>query len=139
MDSQTVILIGVGLYVAAMLAVGIYVAGKSKSMSDFAVGGRNMSLSVCSISIVATWFGAGPMMSSAAAAYSGRTLELLRDPIVSGVSLLIAGFFFARTYRRSERMTHIELFEERIGKFAGVISAISICTDEIILHKGVSR
>jgi SSS family solute:Na+ symporter len=123
MDSQTVILIGIGLYVAAMLAVGIYVAGKSTSMSDFAVGGRNMSLSVCSISIVATWFGAGPMMSSAAAAYSGRTLELLRDPVVSGVSLLIAGFFFARTYRRSERMTHIELFEERIGKFAGVLSA----------------
>lgn len=123
MDSQNVILIGVLLYVAVMLLVGIYAAGKSGSMSDFAVGGRNMSLSVCSISIIATWFGAGPMMSSAAAAYAGRTLEVLRDPVVSGVSLLIAGFFFARTYRRSERMTHIELFEERIGNLAGVISA----------------
>jgi len=123
MDSQAIILLGVCIYVVLMLAVGIYVAGKSASMNDFAVGGRNMSLSVCSISIIATWFGAGPMMSSAAAAYSGRTLEVLRDPVVSGVSLLIAGFFFARTYRRSERMTHIELFEERIGVFAGVISA----------------
>ena len=123
MDSQTIILLGACIYVLLMLAVGIYVAGRSASMNDFAVGGRNMSLSVCSISIVATWFGAGPMMSSAAAAYSGRTLEVLRDPVVSGISLLIAGFFFARTYRRSERMTHIELFEERIGVFAGVISA----------------
>ena len=123
MESQTIILIGVGLYVAAMFAVGIFVAGKSESMTDFAVGGRNMSLSVCSISIVATWFGAGPMMSSAAAAYAGRSLEVLRDPVVSGVSLLIAGFFFARTYRRTERMTHIEIFEQRVGKLAGVISA----------------
>ena len=123
MDSQTIILIGVLAYVAAMLGVGIFVAGKSGSMADFAVSGRNMSLTVCSISIVATWFGAGPMMGSAAAAYSGRTLELLRDPIVSGISLLIAGFFFVRTYRRSRRMTHIEFFELRIGKFAGVISA----------------
>ena len=123
MDSQTVILIGVGIYVVVMLAVGIYAAGKSGSLSDFAVCGRNMSLTVCSISIVATWFGSGPMMGSAAAAYAGNKLEVLRDPIVSGVSLLIAGFFFVRTYRRSNRMTHVEFYETRIGNFAGVISA----------------
>ncbi len=124
MDSQTIILIGVGIYVALMLAVGIYVAGKSTSMSDFAVSGRNMSLTVCSVSIVATWFGSGPMMGSAAAAYAGNTLEVLRDPIVSGISLLIAGFFFARTYRRSERITPIEFHEIRIGNIAGVMSSI---------------
>jgi hypothetical protein len=37
-----------------MLAVGMLVAGKSSSLGDFAVTGRNMSLTVCSISIVAT-------------------------------------------------------------------------------------
>jgi len=123
MDSQTIILIGVGAYVVVMLAVGIYVAGKSTSMSDFAVSGRNMGLTVCSISIVATWFGSGPMMGSAAAAYSGNTLEVLRDPFVSGISLLIAGFFFVRTYRRSKRITPIEFHEIRIGNLAGVISS----------------
>ena len=123
MDSQTIILIGAGMYVALMLAVGLYVAGKSTSIGDFAVSGRNMSLTVCSISIVATWFGSGPMMGSAAAAYSGNTLEVLRDPFVSGVSLLIAGFFFARTYRRSERMTPVEFHEIRIGNIAGVLSS----------------
>ena len=123
MDSQAIILVGVVIYVIAMLAVGFLAAGKSGSMSDFAAGGRNMSLTVCSISIVATWFGAGPMMGSAAAAYAGRTLEVLRDPVVSGVSLLIAGFFFARTYRRSLRYTHVEFLEERVGKVAGIISS----------------
>lgn len=124
MDSQTIILIGIGIYVSVMLAVGIYVAGKSASMNDFAVGGRKMSLTVCSVSIIATWFGSGPMMGSAAAAYAGNKLEVLRDPVVSGVSLLIAGFFFVRTYRRSKRMTHVEFHETRIGNFAGVISAL---------------
>lgn len=123
MESQTIILVGVGVYVAMMLAVGIYAAGKSTSMNDFAVSGRNMSLSVCSISIVATWFGSGPMMGSAAAAYAGNTLEVLRDPIVSGISLLVAGFFFVRTYRRSNRITHVEFYETRIGNLAGIISA----------------
>ena len=115
MDSQTIILIGVGIYIVVMLAVGIYAAGKSNSISDFAVGGRNMSLTVCSISIVATWFGSGPMMGSASAAYRGATLEVLTDPIASGVSLLIAGFFFARTYRRSMRMSPVEFLETRVG------------------------
>ena len=123
LSSQSIILIGVGIYVLLMLAVGIYVAGKSNSMRDFAVSGRNMSLAVCSISIIATWFGSGPMMGSAAAAYAGNTLEVLRDPLVSGVSLLIAGFFFVRTYRRSGRITPIEFHETRIGNLAGVISS----------------
>jgi Na+/proline symporter len=123
LTSQTIILFGVVLYVIAMLAVGLFVAGKSTSIGDFAVSGRNMSLTVCSISIVATWFGSGPMMGSASAAYRGATLEVLTDPIASGVSLLIAGFFFARTYRRSMRMSPVEFLESRVGKFAGVISA----------------
>jgi len=107
-----------------MLAVGVFVARKSDSMSDFAVSGRNMSLTVCSISIIATWFGSGPMMGSAAAAYRGSMLEVLRDPFVSGISLLIFGFFFARLYRRSKRLTHIELLERRYGNVAGVISVM---------------
>lgn len=123
MDSQDIILIGVAIYVAVMLVVGILVAGKSTSMSDFAVSGRNMGLTVCSVSIVATWFGSGPMMGSAAAAYAGNNLEVLRDPFVSGISLLIAGFFFVRTYRRSGRITPIEFHEIRIGNLAGVISS----------------
>jgi solute:Na+ symporter, SSS family len=123
MDSQTIILLGVGIYVAVMLVVGILAAGRTQSMSEFAVSGRNMGLTVCSVSIIATWFGSGPMMGSAAAAYAGNTLEVLRDPIVSGISLLIAGFFFARTYRRSKRITPIEFHEIRIGNLAGVISS----------------
>lgn len=107
-----------------MLAVGMFVARKSDSMTDFAVSGRNMSLTVCSISIMATWFGSGPMMGSAAAAYRGSTLEVLRDPFVSGISLLIFGFFVARLYRRSKRLTHIELLERRYGNVAGVISVL---------------
>jgi Na+/proline symporter len=40
------------------------------------------------------------------------------------VSLLIAGFFFARTYRRSRRYTHIDFYEDRIGGPAAVFSVV---------------
>ncbi|MFT5140100.1 MAG: SSS family solute:Na+ symporter [Lysobacterales bacterium] len=124
MDSstQTTILVGTGLYVLVMLAIGLFVSKKSTDLDDFAASGRNMSMSVCAISIIATWFGAGPMMGSAAAAYSGNKLEVLRDPLVSGIALIIAGFFFVRTYNRSRRLTHIAFYETRIGDLAGIIS-----------------
>ncbi len=122
-STQTIILVGTGIYVALMLAVGLLVAKKSASLEDFAASGRNMSLTVCAISVIATWFGAGPMMGSAGAAYAGTKLEVLRDPVISGISLLIAGFFFVRTYNRSRRLTHVEFYETRIGNFAGVLSA----------------
>ncbi len=123
-STQTIILVGTGIYVLVMLAVGLLVARKSATLDDFAASGRNMSLTVCSVSVIATWFGAGPMMGSAAAAYAGNKIEVLRDPIVSGISLLIAGFFFVRTYNRSKRLTHVEFYETRIGNFAGVLSAL---------------
>lgn len=122
-NSQTIILVGTVIYVTVMLLVGLIVGRKSGSLDDFAASGRNMSLTVCTISIIATWFGSGPMMGSAAAAYSGNKLEVLRDPLVSGISLLIAGFFFVRTYNRSRRLTHVEFYETRIGNFAGVLSS----------------
>lgn len=37
-----------------MLAVGLLISGRSSSIADFAVSGRNMSLAVCSLSIVAS-------------------------------------------------------------------------------------
>lgn len=123
-NTQTIILTGTVIYVVLMLAVGLLVAKKSTSLEDFAASGRNMSLTVCAVSIIATWFGSGPMMGAAAAAYSGNKLEVLRDPIISGISLLIAGFFFVRTYNRSRRLTHVEFYETRIGNFAGVLSAV---------------
>jgi len=68
-----------------MLLVGVLVAGRSTSMGDFAVTGRNMSLAVCFVSIVATWFGAGPMMGSAAAqserAMASRTEQVAQNSL----------------------------------------------------------
>lgn len=122
-QSQTIILVGTVIYVAVMLLVGLLVSRKSATLDDFSASGRNMSLSVCAISIIATWFGSGPMMGSAAAAYSGNKLEVLRDPLVSGISLLIAGFFFVRIYNRSKRLTHVEFLETRVGNMAGVFSS----------------
>ena len=118
MSGEAIILAGVGIYIAVMLGVGFYASRKSHSLMDFIVAGRDMSLGICAVSITASWFGGGPMMGSAAAAYQGNKLEVVFDPIAAGVCLLLVGFFFARTFRRSRRLTWIEFFQIRFGPIA---------------------
>ena len=46
MSTETIIFIGVGFYVALMLAVGIYAAKKNDTAADFIVAGRRMPMSM---------------------------------------------------------------------------------------------
>ena len=67
MATQTLILIGVGVYMLIMVAIGYFASRGPQSLTDFIVAGRNMPLWLCSISIFATWFGSGTMMGAATA------------------------------------------------------------------------
>ena len=137
MDTQTLILIGVGCYMAIMVVVGFYASRGNQSLTDFVVAGRKMPLWLCSTSIFATWFGSGTMMGAATAAYEGDTLLMIGEPFGSGLALLLSGLFFARLYRRSRRLTWPEFFQARYGKLAGAIGSISDTTAHIIWLGGV--
>ena len=105
MTTQTLILTGVGIYMAIIIAVGFFASRKSHSLTDFMVAGRNMPLWLCSISVFATWFGGAPMMGAVIAAYDGDTLLMIGEPFSSGIALLLTGLFFAKLYRRTRRLT----------------------------------
>jgi SSS family transporter len=123
MAIETLILLGVGVYMLIMIGIGIYASRGSKSLADFALAGRNLPLWLCSVSIFATWFGSGTMMGAATAAYEGDRLLMLAEPFGSAVALLIAGLFFARIMRRTRRLTWPELIQSRFGRLAGTISS----------------
>lgn len=134
MAAETLILIGVGIYMAIMIAIGVYASRGNQSLADFAVAGRNMPFWLCATTIFATWFGSGTMMGAATAAYEGDMLLMLSEPFGSGIALLLSGLFFARMYRRSKRLTWPEFFEARYGKLAGTFGSIAdIITNTIWL------
>ena len=122
---------------AIMIAIGFYASRGAQSLTDFVVAGRNMPLWLCSTSIFATWFGSGTMMGAATAAYEGDTLLMIGEPFSSGLALLLSGLFFARLYRRSQRLTWPEFFEARFGKLAGTLSSIADINASIIWLGGV--
>lgn len=137
MATQTLILMGVGIYMAIMIAIGLYGSRKTQSLTDFVVAGRKMPFWLCSTSIFATWFGSGTMMGAATAAYEGDTLLMIGEPFGSGLALLLSGLFFARLYRRTRRLTWPEFFESRYGKLAGAFASVADIAAHVIWLGGV--
>ena len=136
-DLQNSLLIGIGIYVVAMIGIGVYAARGAESVTDFIVAGRRLPLWLCSVSVFATWFGSGVMMGAATSAYDRDFLAMIAEPFGSGLALLLTGLFFARIYRRTRRLTWVEFFEARYGKFAGVFGSIADIASAVIWLGGV--
>jgi len=124
-STETTIFIGVGIYVALMLAVGVYASKKNDTAADFIVAGRRMPMFLCTATIIATWFGGGTMMGSSGAAYDDGLLGVIADPFGSSLALILIGLFFARFYRRLRLMTFVELVEQRLGKTAASVTTFT--------------
>lgn len=123
MATETVILIGIGIYVLMMLAVGVYASRKTHSAAEFAVAGRRLPLWLCTATIVATWFGGGSMMGVSGAAYSQGLLGVIADPFGAAVCLFLIAIFFARFLRRLKYFTFVEFVEARFGPSCALIAA----------------
>lgn len=69
MSTESIILIGVAVYVVIMIALGVYASTKSHTVTEFAVAGRSLPLWLCTATVIATWFGGGVMIGVAGSAY----------------------------------------------------------------------
>jgi SSS family transporter len=124
LSTETIIFIGVVVYLAVMLMIGIYASRKSDSTANFIVAGRRLPFWIGSATIIATWFGGSTMMGSAGASYERGLIGVIADPFGGALCLFIAGFFVVRMVRRLGLLTFIDFFEIRYGKTASTIAAI---------------
>ena len=98
LSDETVVLLGCGVYLALLLAVGIFVGRRVKDSADFIVAGRRLPLWLCTFTLFATWFGAGTCMGAAGAAYGSGVLATIADPFGAGLCLFLAGCFTSAFY-----------------------------------------
>jgi len=131
LSTETIIFIGVAIYLVIMLSIGAYATKRATSATNFIVAGRRMPIWICSATIVATWFGGGTMMGGAGASYERGLLGVIADPFGGALCLFIVGFFFVRLFRRLRLLTFIEFFENRYGKTAATIAAIGSISSNI--------
>jgi SSS family transporter len=137
MPTQTIILIGVGLYVVLMLAVGMYASKRTHSMTEFVVAGRTLPLWLCTTTIIATWFGGGMLLGGAGAAYDEGLLGVIADPFGAALCLVFVGLFFVRLFRRLGLFTFIEFVEQRFGLSAGIIASLASLASSLFWVSGM--
>jgi SSS family transporter len=126
MVQSTTILAGAILYVIVLMAVGFYASRNVRDSTDFIVAGRRLPLWLCVFTVFATWFGSGTLIGAAGAAYSKGIPGVLSNPIGSAICLFLAGLFYVRILRRMRLLTLPDLFRQRFGKWAEVLSAVCI-------------
>ena len=137
MSTQTLILMGVGIYVVLMLAVGVYASRRTHSVVEFAVAGRRLPLWLCTTTIVATWFGGGMLLGGAGAAYDEGLLGVIADPFGAALCLVLVGLFFVRLFRRLGLFTFIEFVEQRFGLSAGLIASLASLASSLFWVAGM--
>ena len=69
---MTTVLIVVGVYMAAMLAIGIIFTKKANSTEEYYLSGRSLPAPVLMFTFAATWIGASSTLGKAGLAYTSR-------------------------------------------------------------------
>jgi SSS family transporter len=131
MSTKAIIFVGVGIYLVAMLIIGIWASKRTGTTDNFIVAGRKMPLWIASATLAATWFGGGTILGAAGAAYEDGLLGVIPDPFGASLVFFLVGFFFVRMFRRLRLYTVIDFFENRYGKTAATIAAAGLIISNI--------
>lgn len=103
------------IYVVAMFALGWWTRSRIHNSEDFIVAGRRLPLMLASATLLATWFGAGALLTSTEVIREGGLRMAALDPIGAGVCLLLAGWLIAGPLWRMKLLTLSDFFRERYG------------------------
>ncbi|MCB9567092.1 MAG: sodium:solute symporter [Myxococcales bacterium] len=113
-----------GLYVIATYALGWWSRGRIQSAEDFLVAGRRLPLGLAWATLLATWFGAGTMLTAADAIHADGLVRAALEPLGSGVCLLLAGFLLAERLWSMRLLTLADFYARRFGRRAEVLGAL---------------
>ncbi|HSF15447.1 MAG TPA: sodium:solute symporter family protein [Vicinamibacteria bacterium] len=110
-------------YVVGLYALCFRIQGRIQTSEDYLVAGRKLTLPFATGTILATWFGAGTVLTAAdEVRHSGLRAAAL-EPFGAGVCLLIAGWLIAGPIWKMKLLTLSDLFRTRFGREAEVLSA----------------
>jgi SSS family solute:Na+ symporter len=112
------------VYLVVMYGIGYWAERKVRSTEDFLVAGRSLPLSLAWMTLLATWFGAGTLLTAADEVRDNGLTAAALDPLGAGVCLLLAAVFIAGPIWRHQLLTLPDLFRKKYGAGAELLSAI---------------
>jgi Na+/proline symporter len=116
--------VALAVYLAVMLGIGVWARGRIGSNEDFLVAGRRLPLLLAWPTLLATWFGAGTLLTAVDEVRADGLRKAALDPIGAGLCLLVAGAWLAGPLWRRKLLTLSDFFRVRFGARAEVASAL---------------
>lgn len=110
-------------YVGLMFGISWWSQRRVRNVEDYVVAGRRLPLVLAAPTLLATWYGAGTLLTAADEVGRVGVRAALLDPVGAGVCLLIAGLVFAAPLWRMKLTTLPDLFRVRYGPRAEVLAA----------------
>jgi Na+/proline symporter len=122
-----------GVFVGALVVycVGLYFIGwlaqrRISNVEDFVLAGRRLPTSLAAITIIATWFGAESLMTTADEVGNAGLRMAMLDPIGISICLILAGLFIAGPMWRMGILTVSDFFRVRYGVVAEKMASLII-------------
>ena len=112
------------LYVIAVFGLAFFAQGRIQTAEDFLVAGRRLPLSLAWATLLATWFGAGTILTSADEVRAEGLTAAALEPFGAGTCLILAGIFFAAPLWRMKLLTLADFFRIRFGRRAELLAAL---------------
>ena len=111
-------------YVVLMFGVSWWSQRRVHDVEDYVVAGRRLPLVLATPTLLATWYGAGTLLTAADEVSRTGLRAALLDPVGAGICLVIAGFAFAGPLWRMKLTTLPDLFRAKYGPRAELAASL---------------
>jgi len=115
--------LSIGLYLTALVGVGVYKARSVKDSDDFMVAGRSLPWYILVGTLLATWIGSGSMFMGAGLGFRNGPSALWSN-LGAWMGILMV-FFIAKRIRNFGKVTVPDIFEARYGQTAATLATIT--------------
>jgi len=114
------------IYIIVLYVIGFVAQRRVHNVEDFVLAGRRLPTSLATITIIATWFGAESLMTTADEVAAEGIRKAMLDPVGISLCLFLAGMLIAGPMWRMKILTVPDFFFRRYGKTAEILSSLII-------------
>ncbi len=119
-------------YFFLLITIGYLAKRLSKTSTDFFIAGRNMGITLVTVSIVGEWLGGMSTIGTSEMAYQHGFFPLWYN-VSTAIGMFLFGLTMAQYYRRNNAHTVGEMLENLYSKHTRVFSSIAFVIAFIIL------
>lgn len=103
-------------YIAVMFAIAVWSRSRVKNEEDYIVAGRRLPFLLSTGTLLATWFGAGTLLTASDKVRTDGLHVTALEPYGAGLCLILAGVFFAKPLWELKICTLPDLYRLRYGE-----------------------